>query len=211
MVLSGPLTRTLLTALGLITMRTLHVITALAFASLTASAFAGPDWDVIQRARQASHSKPSATHEVAVDQRSMEEACQEMMKQMPMDQVHGEQSGMGAMMAAPQLAAAPMGAGMAGAAPAAEFARTSARAALFGARASDATTTRTVVIQPGMEAIPVEAGESVRFAFGPTSAAWTFASRPGDTAVDLGLLFPDIPAAQGVWAYPNGSRLYSGH
>lgn len=71
--------------------------------------------------------------------------------------------------------------------------------------------TRTVSVLPGMKAIPVQAGESVRFAFGSTSAAWNFAARPGATAVDLGLLFPDIPAAKGVWAYPNSGRLYSGH
>lgn len=114
-----------------------------------------------------------------------------MMKQMPTGQVHGAHPAMGSAMATPQLVAAgPVGAGMAGVSQSVEPAPVSAQAALFGERAPETVVTRTVAVQPGMKAIPVEAGKSVRFAFGPTSAAWTFASRPGSTAVDLGLLFP---------------------
>ena len=176
MVLPGSLARHLLTAFfGLVTMKTLHIVTALAFASFTVSAFAGPDWDAIQRARQASHQQSSVTHTAGADQRSMEEACQEMMKQMPMGQLHQRPGG-------PLRRAAP-----------------------------DGPPTRTGGGKSGGKTGPGEAGESVRFAFGPTSATWAFASRPSFTAVNLGLLFPDISAARGVWAYPNGSRLYSGH
>ena len=77
-----------------------------------------------------------------------------------------------------------------------------AGAALFGERAAAMPVgSRTVVVVPGMKAVPVRAGET----------AWTFAARQGNSAVELSTLFPEIPAAKGVWAYPNGTGLYAGH
>ncbi|ANJ76387.1 hypothetical protein A9Y76_27695 (plasmid) [Ralstonia insidiosa] len=87
-----------------------------------------------------------------------------------------------------------------------------AGAALFGERAAAMPVgSRTVVVVPGMKAVPVRAGETVRFDFGQSSTAWTFAARQGNSAVELSTLFPEIPAAKGVWAYPNGTGLYAGH
>ncbi|MGH7462769.1 MAG: CzcE family metal-binding protein, partial [Longimicrobiales bacterium] len=87
----------------------------------------------------------------------------------------------------------------------------SANAALFGAPAAGPEAPRAVSVLPGMNSIAVKSGEAVRFDFGTASATWTFAPRTGNTAVDLGMLFPDIPAAQGVWAHLNGSSIYGGH
>ncbi|KDP88618.1 hypothetical protein CF70_029385 [Cupriavidus sp. SK-3] len=83
-------------------------------------------------------------------------------------------------------------------------------AALFGERATAPAGARSVTIAPGMKAVPVSAGETVRFDFGSASAAWAFAARPGSSAVELSTLFPEIPAAKGVWAYPNGTNFYAG-
>lgn len=54
-------------------MKSIRIVTALALASLTASAFAGPDWDAIQRARQAAQERRSAAVKPAADQQSVEE------------------------------------------------------------------------------------------------------------------------------------------
>lgn len=191
-------------------MKSIQIVTALALASLTASAFAGPDWDAINRAR-ASAQKRHASAEAAAHQQSMSEDCAAMMEHMPANRAHESKAMAGNMAATPQqVAAMPMPTGMTGASASAG-ATVGRAAALFGEPARETGVIRTVSVSPGMKAVPVEAGETVRFNFGPTSAAWTFAARPGFAAVDLGLLFPDVPAARGVWAYPNGSRLYQGH
>lgn len=89
--------------------------------------------------------------------------------------------------------------------------QTSSVAQLFGEPASSGDGARTVRITPQTQAVSVHAGETVRFDFGSTSAAWTFAARPGNTVVELASLLPDIPAAKGVWVHQNGSNAFAGH
>ncbi|MGY2491837.1 CzcE family metal-binding protein [Cupriavidus sp. CP313] len=89
--------------------------------------------------------------------------------------------------------------------------QTSSVAKLFGERASSVDGVREVRVSSQTKAIPVHAGETVRFDFGSTSAGWTFAARPGNTAVELVSLFPDITAARGVWIHQNGSNTFAGH
>ncbi|MFJ1258433.1 CzcE family metal-binding protein [Cupriavidus sp. CuC1] len=84
-------------------------------------------------------------------------------------------------------------------------------ARLFGEPASSVDGARTVRITPQTGAVSVHAGETVRFDFGATSAAWTFAARPGNTVVELVSLLPGIPAAKGIWVHQNGSNAFSGH
>ncbi|WP_051975095.1 CzcE family metal-binding protein [Cupriavidus necator] len=83
-------------------------------------------------------------------------------------------------------------------------------ARLFGEAVSSSEGARTVRINPQVKAVAVRSGETIRFDFGSTSAAWQFAARPGNTAVELGTLFPEIPEAKGVWAYQNGSSSFAG-
>ena len=166
-------------------MKSIQVAVMLALAGLTASAFAGPNWEVIDHARQASAQAHAASPQ------AMEADCAQMMKHMS-----------GAMM---QPAATTAAANVPGA-PASH-----AASALFGERVHDARATTDVSVSPGVKAIPVSAGDSVRFNFGTTSATWHFAPQSGGEAVDLGLLFPDVPAAQGVWAYPRADRFDAGH
>ncbi|MNT63258.1 hypothetical protein D3C72_2010580 [compost metagenome] len=89
--------------------------------------------------------------------------------------------------------------------------QTSSVAKLFGERSSSVDGVREVRVTSQTKAIPVHAGETVRFDFGSTSAGWTFAARPGNTAVELVSLFPDISAARGAWIHQNGSNAFAGH
>ncbi|MGY2491785.1 CzcE family metal-binding protein [Cupriavidus sp. CP313] len=89
--------------------------------------------------------------------------------------------------------------------------QTSSAGKLFGERALSVDGARTVQVTPQTRAIAVHAGEKVRFDFGSTSAGWAFAARPGNLAVELLSLFPDIPAASGIWIHQNGSNVFAGH
>ena len=169
-------------------MKAIQVLSAITFAALSASAFAGPNWDAINSARKAAQQQRVASAGDASDQ-AMRDHCA-MMGQMSAtgDKMHQQMMH--------RSDSQPSNAG----------------AALFGERAAAMPVgSRTVVVVPGMKAVPVRAGETVRFDFGQCSTAWTFAARQGNSAVELSTLFPEIPAAKGVWAYPNGTGLYAGH
>jgi hypothetical protein len=163
-------------------MKPIQVVVMLALAGLTASAFAGPDWEAINRARQSSAQVHSAAVDMAANQQSMGKDCEQMMEHMPAGMANH-----GAMAAANRSAST-----------------------LFGEPARNADATRAVIVQPGVKAIPVVSGETVRFDFGAKTAAWHFAPQSGGEAVDLGLLLPEIPSAQGVWVYPRADRTNAG-
>ncbi len=63
------------------------IATAIVFTGLAASAFAGPDWDVIQRARLAAVHQASAT---AAQAQAEDQAmnCMQMMRQMSASDMH---------------------------------------------------------------------------------------------------------------------------
>jgi hypothetical protein len=173
---------------GQFIMKAIQILTTATLAALSLSAFAGPNWDAINSARQAAQQRKVATAGDPAEQ-AMHDHCAQMMGQMSSDGDKMHDQMMHRLGGAPRSANAP----------------------LFGERATTAVGARTVVIAPGMKAVPVLAGETVRFDFGQSSAAWTFAARPGSSAVELSMLFPEIPAAKGIWAYPNGTGMYAGH
>ncbi|VVE16831.1 CzcE family metal-binding protein [Pandoraea anhela] len=165
-------------------MKSIQIFVALALAGLTASAFAGPNWEVINQARQASaHAHLTAAAQVA-GHASADETCAQMMK------------GMSGHTMQPTTAANPANRDA---------------SALFGERVKDSDATTLVRVSAGDKAIPVVAGDSVLFDFGSTSAAWHFAPQSTGGAIRLGLLLPDVPAAQEIWVYPRASRLDAGH
>lgn len=82
---------------------------------------------------------------------------------------------------------------------------------LFGETALPSEETRTIRITPQIKAVSVHSGEVIRFDFGARSATWRFATRPGNVAVELGTLFPEIPESRGVWVHQNGSNDFAGH
>ena len=168
-------------------MKAIQVLSTITFAALSASAFAGPNWDAINSARKAAQQQRVASAGDASDQ-AMRDHCA-MMGQMSAtgDKMHEQMMHQS------------------------DGQLSNANAALFGERAATSANSRTVAVVPGMKAVPVHAGETVRFDFGSSSATCTFAARPGNSAVELSTLFPEIPAAKGVWAYPNGTSLYAGH
>ncbi|QEZ48980.1 hypothetical protein D2917_32515 (plasmid) [Cupriavidus oxalaticus] len=172
---------------GQSTMKAIRILTTVTLAALSASALAGPNWDVINSARLAAQPQRVASAGDAAEQ-AMCDHCAQMMGQMPAGAIdmHGQMMHRSA-------------------------GQSSRAAALFGERATAPAGTRSVTITPGMKAVPVSAGETVRFDFGSTSAAWAFAMRPGNAAVELSTLFPEIPAAKGVWADLSGTNFYSGH
>ncbi|MGX0939626.1 heavy-metal resistance protein CzcE [Cupriavidus metallidurans] len=170
-------------------MNSIPILTAFAFAVLSTSAFAGPNSDAINGARRSAQPRKVATSGEPGEQ-AMSDHRAIMMAQMPM----GGRESMHEQL--PQRSSGQPG---------------SAGAALFGALAAASSASRAVTVLSGMNAVSVQSGETVRFDFGTASATWTFAPRTGNTAVDLGTLFPDIPAAKGVWAHLNGSKLYQGH
>lgn len=168
-------------------MKTIRILTTVTLVALSASAFAGPSWDAINRARATPQQQKVASAGDAAEQ-AMCDHCMQMMGQMPAGGASMREQMM-------HRSAGP----------------SSSAAALFGERATAPAGARSVTIAPGMKAVPVRAGETVRFDFGSASAAWAFAARPGSSAVELSTLFPEIPAAKGVWAYPNGTNFYAGH
>ncbi|CAG9184793.1 hypothetical protein LMG23992_05340 [Cupriavidus laharis] len=54
----------------------------ISLAVATAQAFAGPDWDVINRGRTAAAQHPAATSSTSASQAAMLARCDAMMKQM---------------------------------------------------------------------------------------------------------------------------------
>ncbi len=162
-------------------MKPIHTVVMLALAVSAASAFAGPDWEVINHARQVGAQMHVASAASNATPHAMDEACAQMMRLMTESR---------------SASSVPVA---------------SAEAALFGERAPDASATRTVIVRPGTKAIPVLAGETVGFHFGTASATWHFAAQSVGESVDLGMLFPDIPLAQGVWAYPRADQFNAGH
>ncbi|GJG98225.1 hypothetical protein [Cupriavidus pauculus] len=65
-------------------MNVVRIAAAFVFAGLATSAFAGPDWDVIQRARLAAH-QANAT---AAENQAMKEQCKQMMHPMSSSDTH---------------------------------------------------------------------------------------------------------------------------
>lgn len=61
-----------------------RIATAFAFAGLATSAFAGPDWDVIQRARMAAHQ----ANVTAAENQAMKEQCKQTMHPMSSSDAH---------------------------------------------------------------------------------------------------------------------------
>lgn len=169
-------------------MKAIQILTTVTLAVLSASAFAGPNWDAINSARRAAQQQKVANADDAAGQ-AMCDHCAQMMGQMPAGGTNMYEQMM-------HRSAGPL---------------SSPAAALFGERATAPAGARPITIAPGMKAVPVSAGETVRFDFGSATAAWTFAARPGNSAIQLSTLFPEIPAAKGVWAYPNGTNFYAGH
>lgn len=167
-------------------MKAIRLLTTVTLAALSASALAGPNWDAINSARQAAQQQKVASAGGAAEQ-AMCDHCAQLMGQMPAG---------GTNMHEPVMHRSAD--------------QSSSAAALYGERATAPAGARSVPIAPGMKAVPVRAGETVRFDFSSASAAWTFAARPGNAAVELSTLFPEISAARGVWAYPNGSNFFAG-
>ncbi len=60
---------------------TLKTLVLISLGVATAQAFAGPDWDVINRARTAAQ-QPAATSSTSASQAAMLARCDEMMKKM---------------------------------------------------------------------------------------------------------------------------------
>ncbi len=83
-------------------------------------------------------------------------------------------------------------------------------AALFGSQAPMSYATRTVALAPGMKYVNVDSGETVAFRAGGQTIAWTFAESVHGASIDLGLLLPAVPDAQGVRVFIDRSRLFSG-
>lgn len=88
--------------------------------------------------------------------------------------------------------------------------RVSSLARHFGERALSVEGARTIIVTPETRSVQVQPGETVRFDFGTTSAGWSFAARAGNAVVELINLFPEIPAAEGVWVHQDSSRVYRG-
>lgn len=84
------------------------------------------------------------------------------------------------------------------------------QAALFGSLAPTNTASRAVMLAPGLKSVNVASGDTVTFRSGAQEATWTFAEFVHGTSVDLGVLFPALPNAQGVGVYIERSKLYTG-
>lgn len=61
-----------------------RIATALVFAGLATSAFAGPNWDVIQRARLAAHQ----ANVTAAENQAMKDQCMQMMHRVSSSDAH---------------------------------------------------------------------------------------------------------------------------
>ncbi|WP_367395253.1 CzcE family metal-binding protein [Cupriavidus sp. Agwp_2] len=84
------------------------------------------------------------------------------------------------------------------------------QAALFGGLAPANTASRAVTLAAGLKSVNVASGDTVTFRSGAQEATWTFAEFIHGTSVDLGVLFPALPNAQGVRVYIERSKLYTG-
>lgn len=114
---------------------------------------------------------------------------------------------------APRAVAALMALCMWSAVAAAEPAGTVAKLAGHRVAATEKTaaSARTIVITSATRSVQVQPGETVRFDFGATSAIWRFApDEPEHTVLELINLFPEIPAAEGVWVHLQSTRTYRG-
>lgn len=65
-------------------MNLVRIATAFVFAGLATSAFAGPDWDVIQRARLAAHQ----ANVTAAENQAMKDQCMQMMHRVSSSVAH---------------------------------------------------------------------------------------------------------------------------
>ncbi|MGX6566961.1 CzcE family metal-binding protein [Cupriavidus necator] len=84
------------------------------------------------------------------------------------------------------------------------------QAALFGSLAPANTAFRAVTLAPGLKSVNVDSGDTITFRSGAQEATWMFAEFIHGTSVDLGVLFPALPNAQGVRVYIERSKLYTG-
>ena len=88
--------------------------------------------------------------------------------------------------------------------------RVGSQAAIFGSQVPAGTASRTVTVTPGMKYVNVASGDTVTFRSGEQEATWKFAESIRGTTVDLGILLPGMPNAQGVRVYIERSRLFTG-
>ncbi|WP_454743653.1 CzcE family metal-binding protein [Cupriavidus necator] len=88
--------------------------------------------------------------------------------------------------------------------------RLGSQAAIFGSQVPAGTASRTVALTSGMKYITVESGDTVTFRSGGQEATWKFAESIRGSSVDLGLILPGMPNAQGVRVYIDRSRLFTG-
>ncbi|AMR78390.1 hypothetical protein A2G96_11960 [Cupriavidus nantongensis] len=84
------------------------------------------------------------------------------------------------------------------------------QATLFGSLAPANTAARAVTLAPGLKSVNVASGDTVTFRSGAQEATWTFAEFVQGKSVDLGVLFPAMPNAQGVRVYIERSKLFTG-
>uniref|UniRef100_UPI003F49444E CzcE family metal-binding protein n=1 Tax=Cupriavidus taiwanensis TaxID=164546 RepID=UPI003F49444E len=89
--------------------------------------------------------------------------------------------------------------------------RADSQAAIFGGMVPASTASRTVALAPGMKYVNVASGETVTFKSGGQEATWKFAESIRGTSVDLGVMLPGMPNAQGVRVHIERSRLFTGH
>jgi len=89
--------------------------------------------------------------------------------------------------------------------------RAGSQAAIFGSMVPASTASRTVALAPGMKYVNVASGETVTFKSGGQEATWKFAESIRGTSVDLGVMLPGMPNAQGVRVHIERSRLFTGH
>ncbi|MGX6568669.1 CzcE family metal-binding protein [Cupriavidus necator] len=88
--------------------------------------------------------------------------------------------------------------------------RVGSQAAIFGSQVPAGTASRTVAVTPGMKHVNVASGDTVTFRSGGQQATWKFAESIRGTTVDLGILLPGMPNAQGVRVYIERSQLFTG-
>lgn len=88
--------------------------------------------------------------------------------------------------------------------------RVGSQAAIFGSQVPAGTAYRTVALTSGMKSINVASGDTVTFRSGGQEATWKFAESIRGTTVDLGILLPGMPNAQGVRVYIERSHLFTG-
>ena len=84
------------------------------------------------------------------------------------------------------------------------------QAAIFGSEVPAGTSYRTVALTPGMKYVSVASGATLTFRSGGQEATWKFAESIHGTTVDLGILLPGMPNAQGLRVYIERSQLFTG-